>query len=778
MGFIDKFNSSEPVLSIKLTSEGRKILSQGKFNTLYYALGDSEINYDYLLKTGMLASATSVLKPVDVNPNLLSFLKKNVDDANYYSIDVVNSETITLKNTQAPIGFFTYSGTTASFDKTNPYFLTEAFTENVKLDGGGTLRLTGVTATSGITKNDIVILKLIYKANTITSGTTVTTQPIQYLKYKIKSITVRNDTNKTIEVGVDRGLPNFSSLSSSTTKVGAMILKSEWFTGNTETYDNSDIINATFSDYICPMENFPFWKMSIIFTNEIAGVLGTNKKYFEAKTSIYNGFVSYIQSQQINYKNLGVIHYSNSSPLNTYGESLFEDTPMLDIPTLMWHKSKTPLIGAKFIAYGDEKIITDKDNPLGVRYYDLVDYYNLTGDTVGKVFNDLKLFVIEDQELLFALSYKSNRSYTLPNFNVEIFCSQSYCPSCNIKLNNIIYTSPPTYNGQGSYAFGVSNLSYEANNIVIAEAFSGGTSTSGGTSIYLKRLFLDIPTNKYTLSTPAGTYSRFEIRDIGVPDCVGFLSGLTVTLPTTTTTTTTLLPPTTTTTTLPPVCANLSGSTTVNSDNVIVRYTVNISPAVALTNLTFPITHTNTNNTGTIPNYVTILAGNSTGYVDYVYTRLASTYTIYCSFGTIPIGYYKCIDNIDFLIHPTTVTTTTTTVYVLPDEITSGLDKLVVNTIHSTRLDYTVIVNNGTITDYNCVLRVSGATSSGWVQSNVFTVYNNSANFIQSGTLEMSAINTNGDNFDIGFSTDGGYTWVTVYLDTCAPLTLPYDCFI
>jgi hypothetical protein len=53
MAFIDKIEPAEPVLSIKFTSEGRKLLSEGKLNAVYYALGDSEINYRFLSKTGI-----------------------------------------------------------------------------------------------------------------------------------------------------------------------------------------------------------------------------------------------------------------------------------------------------------------------------------------------------------------------------------------------------------------------------------------------------------------------------------------------------------------------------------------------------------------------------------------------------------------------------------------------------------------------------------------------------------------------------------------------------
>ena len=50
-------------------------------------------------------------------------------------------------------------------------------------------------------------------------------------------------------------------------------------------------------------------------------------------------------------------------------------------------------------------------NSFTIDYKLLVD---TSGNTVGKIFNDLKVIVIEDQELLAAMTYKSNRNWTLP----------------------------------------------------------------------------------------------------------------------------------------------------------------------------------------------------------------------------------------------------------------------------------------------------------------------------------------------------------------------------
>ena len=219
---------------------------------------------------------------------------------------------------------------------------------------------------------------------------------------------------------MDRDLPDFDNGTSYPYYAGAMILYNEIaFSGDT-------IINMTPTDYLdesvisflensqCPTIVFPYWNMSILFTEEIAGVQSGDTKYTQFNNRTLGGFVSYIQNQAPVLKKLGVIHYTNSSPANVYGEGFLNNTPTLDIPTIMWHKSSTKTLGATFAPSGSSKILTGETKSLNLTYYDLAD---TNGFVVGKVFTELKIFVIEDQELLFSMSYKSNRSWSLPDYD-------------------------------------------------------------------------------------------------------------------------------------------------------------------------------------------------------------------------------------------------------------------------------------------------------------------------------------------------------------------------
>ena len=162
-------------------------------------------------------------------------------------------------------------------------------------------------------------------------------------------------------------------------------------------------------------------------------------------------------------KAIAVLHYTNQTISNFYGEKLAtEKTLATDIglaknfricmPWLMWHKkyegeAQTGCSGAT--TYGqcfyvnptgytgvnsvfpdvpylmESSVNENMANGEGLRYYYLYDdnsgpVNNALGGTstgpnpVGKVWPDLKVVTIHDEELVTAMSYKANRSWTLP----------------------------------------------------------------------------------------------------------------------------------------------------------------------------------------------------------------------------------------------------------------------------------------------------------------------------------------------------------------------------
>ena len=429
MSFIDK--KDPVVLSIMLTSKGRELLSTGNLTFKYFAVGDSEIDYGLTNEINNIESHLnykpypldlSILRPTNKNPQIISFVPQNITGNPYNLISRVPSTPYEIVNKTSTIGFFTNTGTTFITDS-NHVKQPDAMVDVNGVTGGTKLTLKKAP-TYGANINepsigDLLLVKWSVYSNT--TGYTINKNiPTPYLTYQIVNKTGTLSSDNLI-VSVDRNLPDFNGYYP-TAKAGAMIYY------NFINYSGATLFENTTADYKiksvssflnnteCPTVVFPYWNMSIIYTEEIAGVKFVDRNFGQFNSRAYGGFVSYIQNQAPIYKKLGVIHYTNNSPANVYAEELYLKTAKLEIPNILWHKSSTITMGITLVPTGDSKLLTGETKSLNLKYYDLAD---LDGNIVGKVLTELKIFLIEDQELLFAMSYKSNRSWTLPNYTIN-----------------------------------------------------------------------------------------------------------------------------------------------------------------------------------------------------------------------------------------------------------------------------------------------------------------------------------------------------------------------
>lgn len=541
MAFIDK--KDPVVLNIKITSKGRETLSKGHLHFRYYAIGDSEIDYEFLRNAqGGVSQLTpantfdpfnsKILRPADKNPNMISFVTKNfitqtdlldefTDDNQYTAIDEVPSITWEVENGTDCIGFFCKSGDTFSFKNTEEFVKQPDLMAVVSSPREARLFQ---APTYGANRNNPVagdFLLVRWKdedADFETTGYTINREkatPI--LIYKITGVT-GSVTDNDLVVEVDRDLPNFTT----DNYAGAMILYSNT-SENLEQQYSTDYASEALISFLqncqCDTLVFPFWKMSIIYTENIPGVKTTDKQFTKHNTAPYAGFVNYIQNHNKIYDKLGVIHYSNVSPSNAYGEQFLRRTPMIHLPTIMWHKSTGTTVGVTLRAVGDLKQVVGSGlgaPSLNTNYYDLADD---SGNVVGKVFVDLKIFVIEDPELLFAMSYKSNRSWTLPNFSVGANDSITDCLECLAADLVMTYTASDTTSIGGSDgSIRIDNVS----GLVIEDptkVYVKIERISGGTGIFHSEILNTF--GKTFGNLPAGTYS-VTLTDIGAPyteDC-------------------------------------------------------------------------------------------------------------------------------------------------------------------------------------------------------------------------------------------------------------------
>jgi hypothetical protein len=518
MAFIDK--KDPVVLNIKLTSTGRSLLSRGKLDFKYYAIGDSEIDYEFNDVSNLDPFYSNILKPADKNPNIISFVTKELSGDPYNLISSIPSIPTIIQNTVQPIGFFNITTGNTSFIVDSDHIKQPDIMIKISGITGGTILNINKAPTYLANVNepsigDFIMIKWTTPNGNNTTGYSLNiNNPTPYIIYKIQDIASGSLFTDNLIVQVDRNLPCFSGITGSSSVVAGGLIFYDYinFTGDTIYGDYStDYLNESVLAFLqnaqCPTITFPFWNMSIIYTNEIVGVQSYNKTFGSFNSKKYGGFVSYIQNQAPLYKKLGVIHYSNSSPSNTYGEELFQNTPTLTIPTIMWHKSSTKTLGLTLRANGSIKLLTGTTKSLNTSYYDLAD---LNGNIVGKVFNDLKIFVIEDQELLFAMSYKSNRSWTLPNYTVGI--NDNVTVGCSPCFTNFDYTiNNPTKIGNSDGSFIISNIETVGTKLILE--VSGATSGQ----VYLESISVDDTITIPNLS--ADTYYA-TIHDLNAIGCL------------------------------------------------------------------------------------------------------------------------------------------------------------------------------------------------------------------------------------------------------------------
>lgn len=180
----------------------------------------------------------------------------------------------------------------------------------------------------------------------------------------------------------------------------------------------------------------------------------------------FDSFSNQVNVDPSEQKAIAIVHYTNNTIDYFYGEKFalqpYDPTNpantigvarnfKVSLPWLAWHKANvTPLTDGQtfyvdppgfaslnlFVPYYIQSNINDDMNDKGIRYYNLWDINpNINGypNRVGKVFPDQKIIVFDDEEIIAAMSYKANRSWTLPAPTVSLvtpnICSGSTATS-------------------------------------------------------------------------------------------------------------------------------------------------------------------------------------------------------------------------------------------------------------------------------------------------------------------------------------------------------------
>lgn len=407
---------------------------------------------------------SKVLRPKDDNPFFTSFL---LNQSNQFIFPLNQQSNIQLikgivTNVAEDRGFFSGSTVdTGLIPQIGTGFIKETGTiDLVNFDGATDFTtftqgiLSGITLTN-TNVNDFIIFRFSNPTLGSQTGTTMTAATIN-TTYNITDI-----SGSTIKV--DRALPILNVYSGTVITYytipggdnptddyyGASSLAAYWNTGTLSFESSCDICN----------ENIPVWNMNSVWTENPAGLYRDSPvNYHEhnlfgseqfAGTKQYLGYnenlicntndatslcgtdqpISYIDPYK---KSVTILHYSNSCISNFYGEQFYIDEQTnkllnLDIP-VMWHRrndvgtASGTTLGMRFTSDTIKKTLSSNND---IEYYDLIEYSGMSVTptlplVVGKVFPQLQIVVIEDEELVAAMSYKSNRNYTLPDLSAEL----------------------------------------------------------------------------------------------------------------------------------------------------------------------------------------------------------------------------------------------------------------------------------------------------------------------------------------------------------------------
>jgi hypothetical protein len=289
--------------------------------------------------------------------------------------------------------------------------------------------------------------------------------------YTVVGVTGDTSSATTVTIEVDRQLPDFTSMGysgNSTVMFYPSGMTQLYDSVTPEQYWSTNVFNFE-TNCDVSQSDVKIWNMNIPWTESPAGVYANqnldfnyykstgytgSKEYFGYKSDsgqLDTGGVYFVNSlnQKItlnpsDQKAVAILHYTNQAIDNFYGEKFAQQeydaanpggtgqarNLKLSIPWLMWHKNPNGTIGEEFftdpsgftsvdlfkVYYIKSKKDAEFNNP-GIRYYYLWDTHpNADGypNRVGKVFPDLKMVIFDDDEIVAALSYKSNRSWTLP----------------------------------------------------------------------------------------------------------------------------------------------------------------------------------------------------------------------------------------------------------------------------------------------------------------------------------------------------------------------------
>lgn len=394
-------------VDIKLSDAGRRLLSLGKLKFVKAIYSDREMNY----KVGRIPSVYNlednwVLNSTYSTPTFSSITNFDGTEA----VDLTNKIRYYNKSWTAETrgGMFMNMSAATPYE---PYVATDLTLRIGRIrcqdmDGSDQLRINASGPWNrGPWLGNLVMVRYIPPVAVISSIDLIGTQtPLVSLWYR-----GIDQKTSSVFVPVDRQIPDFAGQ----TKAGSEMF-SYPMSGISLYYGSGSSVSTV------------VWNMNIVRTSSEFGYMTGVTSAYTAYASIeYNGFKQYFGFDD-HHRQVGFIHYTNAYTGKTFGDRFLERSMEITIPTLLWWRKPNYNPGCGDV--GGHTFI-DKQSPV---LYDSIarSSYTLLKDgldpnalVVGRVYQRLGMVVLTDPELLTALSYKSNRNWTLPPLELS-FASQ------------------------------------------------------------------------------------------------------------------------------------------------------------------------------------------------------------------------------------------------------------------------------------------------------------------------------------------------------------------
>ena len=218
MSYIIK--NTAALINTKITDSARKKMSQGKFEISYFQVGDSEVCYDCV--NGMNLTDTYVLMPQDNAQNPSPVPERNRMNIKYpLFVDATSGSTFGVPydasyidyifNSAAPRGFF-------SGDSTSGFTLltTSAYTINPNFIVDNTTVISGNILTISATTVNPSVSGTVTPGMFLTLFTQTSLGPLSgsspMFTYIVVNVTGDTSTGSTINIEVDRQLPDLNTL--------------------------------------------------------------------------------------------------------------------------------------------------------------------------------------------------------------------------------------------------------------------------------------------------------------------------------------------------------------------------------------------------------------------------------------------------------------------------------------------------------------------------------------------------------------------------------------